>query len=442
MSDKSKVTPRKLSGFMELPPEKQIIFDRMLAQIRQAFDQNCFMPLDTPILELSEVLLAKSGGEIDKEVYHFTKGDTDVCMRYDLTVPLARYVAMNSETISFPFKRYQIGKVFRGERAQKGRFREFYQCDADIIGHDMLSVAADAECIFLAQQIFQKLNLDILIQVSNRNILFGYIEDLGYTHETAAILTVLDKINKIGIDHAKQSLLELQVSAQATEKLINMVLLNGRFADILPQLSQLSQNETYIKGLADLKELNSYFIAMGMPEERYVLNVGIIRGQNYYTGTIFETIVPAHPEFGTVCAGGRYDNLATYFTDKKLPGVGMSIGFTRLFDLLDSQNMLGNYPLSQTELVIIPLGETVAHSFELASFFKKNQIKCEVNYDARSFKAKMRDANKKQIPFVMIVGEDEMRSQKYSLKNMRTSDQISESIDTCLQYIQQSSINN
>lgn len=426
---------------MELPPEKQIIFDRMLAQIRQAFNQNCFMPLDTPILELSEVLLAKSGGEIDKEVYHFSKGDTDVCMRYDLTVPLARYVAMNSESISFPFKRYQIGKVFRGERAQKGRFREFYQCDADIIGHDTLSVAADAECISLAQQIFQKLNLDILIQVSNRNILFGYIEDLGYAHETAAILTILDKINKIGIDNAKQSLLTLQVSAQATEKLINMVLLNGRFEDILTQLSQLSQNETFSKGLTDLKELFAYFVAMGMPEEKYVLNVGIIRGQNYYTGTIFETIVPAHPEFGTVCAGGRYDNLATYFTDKKLPGVGMSIGFTRLFDLLDSQNMLGNYPLSQTELVIIPLGETVAHSFELASFFKQNQIKCEVNYDARSFKAKMRDANKKQIPFVMIVGEDEMKSQKYSLKNMRTSDQISESLDTCLQYIQ-ASMNN
>lgn len=422
MSEKKLITPRKLSGFMELLPHKQMILDEMIEKIKNVYQNFAFTPLDTPVLELSEILFAKSGNSIDKEVYNFKKGDTDICMRYDLTVPLARFVAMNSENLSYPFKRYQIGKVYRGERAQKGRFREFIQCDADIIGLDNLPLVADAECLNMVDKVFGALNLDIINRISNRNILFGYCEGLGYKGQTQDILIILDKIDKIGQENAIEELAKIGVKQEDRNKFIALTLKKGNFDKVIGEIENLTDNETYQKGITELKEISSYLKCYGLDQNRYMLDIGIIRGQNYYTGTVFEAIVPTHPEFGTVCGGGRYDNLAEYFTDKKLPGVGLSIGLTRLFDLLDQNNMLPEHSLTNIDLQIIPLGNTLLHCLELQTYFNK-KIVCDVNYDNRSFKAKMREANKREIPFIIVVGEDEMNNLKYNLKNMKTGEQ-------------------
>lgn len=434
MSDKKLINPRKLSGFMELMPSKQILLDQMIEKIKKVYQSFAFMPLDTPVLELSEVLFAKSGNSIDKEVYNFKKGDTDICMRYDLTVPLARFVAMNSENLSYPFKRYQIGKVYRGERAQKGRFREFIQCDADIIGLDTLPLIADAECLNMVDKVFTALNLDIVNRISNRNILFGYIEGLGYKDKTQEILIILDKIDKIGKDNAIEELKTLGINEKDCEKFISLTTQKGDFDEIIKNIENLTKNETYQKGISELKEISNYLKCYGIDKNRYVLDIGIIRGQNYYTGTVFEAIIPSHPEFGTVCGGGRYDNLAEYFTEKKLPGVGLSIGLTRLFDLLDQNNMLPTHKPTNIDLQIIPLGETILHCLELQTYFNQ-RIVCDVNYDTRSFKAKMREANKREIPYIIVVGEDEMNNLKYNLKNMETGEQQLLNKEEILKYL-------
>lgn len=434
MNKQNIIKPRKLSGFMELEPKEQLVFDQMIDKVKNVYLRHGFMPLDTPVLELSEILLAKSGGEIDKEVYRFNKGDTDICMRYDLTVPLARFVAMHSETLRYPFKRYQVGKVYRGERAQKGRFREFVQCDADIIGNGELSLVADAECLKMVDEVFEALNLEIVNQISNRNILFGFIEGLGYGEIEKQILTILDKINKIGKENAKEELTKIAVNEKDIDSLLKIIEKRGKFDKILAQIEQLSQNETFLQGIYQLKEVYSYLKAMQINEDKIELNLSIIRGQDYYTGTVFEAVMPNHREFGTVCGGGRYDNLASYFSEKNFPGVGLSIGFTRLFDLLLQNNMLENISNSNTKLQIIPLGNTMFECLALQEYFSKS-IPCEVAYENRSFKAKMKDAGKQEIPFVLIVGENEVASKTYALKDMENSQQFTLSKEDCLKKI-------
>lgn len=428
------IKPRKLSGFMELLPNQQLLFDNMINKIKEVYLKHAFLPLDTPVLELSEILLAKSGGEIDKEVYRFKKGDTDICMRYDLTVPLARFVAMNSEILHFPFKRFQVGKVYRGERAQKGRFREFVQCDADIIGNEELSLVADAECLKMVEEVFANLNINIINQISNRNILFGFIEGLGYIDKVKPILTILDKINKIGRENAKIELKNLDVSDENIEKLIKIIEKRGNFSQILSEIENISINQTFQKGISQLKEVYQYLKAMDINEDKIELNLSIIRGQDYYTGTVFEAIIPEHKEFGTVCGGGRYDNLTSYFSDKKFPGVGLSIGFTRLFDLLLSNNMIKELSTSNIKLQIIPLGNTMTECLSLKNYFS-NYFITEISFDNRSFKSKMKDANKQEIPYVLIVGEDEVKSNLYSLKDMKNSTQYNFSKEECVKFI-------
>lgn len=434
MKETTIIKPRKLSGFMELLPNQQLLFDNMINKIKEVYLKHAFLPLDTPVLELSEILLAKSGGEIDKEVYRFKKGDTDICMRYDLTVPLARFVAMNSEILHFPFKRFQVGKVYRGERAQKGRFREFVQCDADIIGNEELSLVADAECLKMVEEVFKNLNINIINQISNRNILFGFIEGLGYIDKAKPILTILDKINKIGRENAKLELKNLDVSDENIEKLIKIIEKRGNFSQILSEIENISINQTFQKGISQLKEVYQYLKAMDINEDKIELNLSIIRGQDYYTGTVFEAIIPEHKEFGTVCGGGRYDNLTSYFSDKKFPGVGLSIGFTRLFDLLLSNNMIKELLTSNIKLQIIPLGNTMTECLSLKNYFS-NYFITEVSFDNRSFKSKMKDANKQEIPYVLIVGEDEVKSNLYSLKDMKNSTQYNFSKEECVKFI-------
>lgn len=417
------ITPRKLQGFWELEPEKEILFEEMQDKIKKVFSQNCFLPLDTPVLELSEILLAKSGGDIDKEIYAFTKGSTDMCMRYDFTVPLARFVSANYNVLEYPFKRFQIGKNYRGEKPQKGRFREFYQCDADIIGNGELSLVADAECVKLYHDCFKALGYDEVTEISNRNILVGLIVDCGDCDKENDIIVLLDKVDKLGKENAKAQLLEIGVKEENANKYLQAVSIQGTFNEIEKALSSLSTNEIFVKGLNDLREVEEYLCAFAIPKENYIYNIGIIRGHNYYTGTVFEVYLKNNRRFGALGGGGRYENLAGYFTDKKLPGVGMSIGLSRLFDQFDQNGLLPEIKKSPIEVFIIPLGDYVKECLSLCECLRQNKIKAEVAYDNRSFKSKMKEADRREFPYVLIVGENEVKEKKYAFKNMKTGTQ-------------------
>ncbi len=418
-----KITPpRKLQGFMELDGMKQLKFEEMLSKIKQVFEGACFVPIDSPVLELSSVLLAKSGGDIDKEIYRFTKGSSDMCMRYDFTVPLARYVAMNQNSLSFPFKRFQIGKNYRGERPQKGRFREFYQCDADIIGSEDLPLFADAECVALYPKAFESLNLECVVEISNRKLLAGIFEENKISN-TTQVLTILDKSSKIGKEETLRLLNELNLPSKTSELLFNFTSICGDFEKTFMLCKEFCNNETFKTGLNELKLINEYLILMGINKNSFVFNMGIIRGHDYYTGTVFETFLKDNKSLGAVGAGGRYDNLASCFTNQKMPGVGMSIGLTRLFDALDKNNMFENLKKSPVEVCVIPLGETLNTCIALNEFLRKNNIKSDISFEERNFKNKLKEANKKEIPFVVIVGEEEEKKQIFTIKNMQNSTQ-------------------
>lgn len=432
MKENSIIIPRKLSGFWELPPEKQIIFQDMQEKIKKVFEKNCYLPLDTPVLELSEILLAKSGGDLDKEIYSFTKGSTSMCMRYDFTVPLARFVASNCNTLEFPFKRYQIGKNYRGEKPQKGRWREFYQCDADVIGSETLSLVADAECVKLYHECFDALGYDIVVEISNRNVLFGLIEDCGDSDKANDIITLLDKFDKIGKENIKLSLLDLEVNQASIEKYLSAVSVKGNFDEIESKLLTISTNDTFVKAVNELKEVESYLNAFGCDKDKYIYNIGVIRGHNYYTGTVFEVFLKDHKEFGALGGGGRYENLAEYFTDKKLPGVGMSIGLTRLFDLFDQNGLLPVIKTTNIDLYILPIGDYTKECISLCQYFRNVGIKAEVAYSDKSFKSKMKEADRRKIPYILVVGENEVNSEVYSLKNMTTGEQYNLSKEECL----------
>lgn len=416
-----KIVPRKLQGFWELAPEKQVIFEEMLEKIKEIFKKHCFLPLDTPAMELSEILLAKSGGDIDKEIYRFVKGSTDACLRYDLTVPLARFVAMNENTLSFPFKRYQIGKVYRGERPQKGRLREFYQCDADIIGDGELSLVNDAECVKMYKDIFQNLNLAVQTEISNRKVLFGLIKGLGLDDKFSDIAICLDKLDKIGEENVAESLTQLGLDKTQISKLIDLIKMSGN-SQILQSATKLSNDEVFMQGIDELKSIDEYLKAMGLTEQDYKFNFGVIRGHNYYTGTVFEAYLANNRGAGAVGGGGRYDDLAGYFTQRKLPGVGMSIGMSRLFDIIEQSSQ---EKVEFCKCAVIPMGETLKECLNLVSFLQQNNICAEVYAENKSFKSKLKEANKRGVPFVAIIGENEVQSGIIAVKDMASSQQQS-----------------
>ena len=433
MSNSKLIIPRKLQGFWELMPKQQMLFSEFLNKIEDVFKNNCFVPLDTPVLEYSETLLAKSGGDTDKEIYRFTKGSTDMCMRYDLTVPLARFVAMHKEELSFPFKRYQIGKVYRGERPQKGRFREFYQCDADIIGNETLSLVADAECISLFDKCFKALNLDIEIEVSNRKIIAGYIQEINKEDKTTEILIVLDKLAKIPLEEAMLQLKEIGLSETESEKIIKLTKTTGNIETITENLNNFSQNQLFNDGVSELVETDKHLKAFGV--KSVVYNLSIIRGHNYYTGTVFEGFFKNDKSLGAVGGGGRFENLCSYFSEKKMPGVGMSVGVTRLFDLLTKQNYFDLSKTNEIECAIITFDDTLENGLSLTSKLRELGVKADCLYENKSFKSKMKEANKRQIKYVLIVGEDEVKNQKYTLKDMTTSEQSQLSIEQIVEKI-------
>lgn len=419
MSISNKITPRKLKGFWELMPKEQMLFSSLLDQIETVFERNCFVPLDTPILEYSDVLLAKSGGEVDKEIYRFIKGDTDMCMRYDLTVPLARFVAMHKDELNFPFKRYQIGKVYRGERPQKGRFREFYQCDADIIGDESLSLIADAECVALFERCFDALGLDVVIEVSNRKIIAGLVEELGKSEIINDILIILDKLDKISVEDAIAELTALGVDVENSEKLIKLTKTTGKIDEICQKLRNFCKNDTFLLGVSELEEVDKYLKAFGA--KSMIANLGVIRGHNYYTGTVFEGFLKnQHLAIG---GGGRFENLCGYFTNKNMPGVGMSIGVTRLFDLLLQDGYFDKSKASEIDIAIITFDDTLDEGLKVMSELRQNGIKAECFYENKSFKSKMKEANKREVKYVLIIGEDEVKSKMFTLKDMDTSEQ-------------------
>ena len=411
------VSPKKIQGFWELMPKDEVLFEDMLGRLKRVFETNCFLPLDTPVAEFAEVLLAKSGGDVDKEIYRFTKGHADICLRYDLTVPLARFVAGNFNELDFPFKRYQIGKVYRGERPQKGRFREFYQCDADVIGEE-LPLSYDAECIYLYKPAFKALNLEVVVEISNRNILAGLFESFG--KDVEPLMVIIDKLDKLDRGEIVNLLTEKGLNSEQIEKTLKIAGTSGDIEKVL-SLKTECENVTYLKGIDDLACLDELLKALGV--ENRIFNLSIVRGHNYYTGTVFECYLLGKRNLGAVGGGGRYDNLCKNFLDKKLQGVGMSIGITRLFDILKSENLLKNEGQSFVTIGIITFEETHIYGLQIMASLRENGIRAEILNETKSFKAKMKEANKRQIEFVLILGEDEVKEQLFTLKNMTTGEQ-------------------
>ncbi len=427
---KSKTEPRTLAGFMELMPNEQILFEQIKQKIEKTYQKFGFLPLDTPILELSEVLLAKAGGETEKQIYRFEKGDTDISMRFDLTVPLAKYVAKNYGNLSFPFRRYQIGKVYRGERTQKGRFREFYQCDIDIIGDGELSVINDAELPSVIYNIFKELGFDdFTIRINNRKILNGLFESLNQKENATEILRIIDKIEKIGKEAVIEELEKIEIPSDAINKIMDFIEIEGTTDEKLQKLNELNiKNEEFEKGLDELTQVVKYVRIFGIPEANFKVDLTIARGLDYYTGTVYETFLNQYRELGSVCSGGRYENLAEYYTDKQLPGVGISIGLTRLFYKLNELQLIKAEKKSIAEVLVVPMVQDLTVPIQIATDLRKKGISTEVYLNDKKIKAKMKYADKLEIPYVIVVGEDEINSGIVKIKNMKTGEEKETSI--------------
>lgn len=426
-----KTEPRTLAGFMELMPNEQILFEQIKQKIEKTYQKFGFLPLDTPILELSEVLLAKAGGETEKQIYRFEKGDTDISMRFDLTVPLAKYVAKNYGNLSFPFRRYQIGKVYRGERTQKGRFREFYQCDIDIIGDGELSIINDAELPSVIYNVFKELGFDnFTIKINNRKLFNGLFESLNQKENAVEILRIIDKIEKIGKEAIIEELEKIQVQTDSINKILEFIEIEGTTDEKLQKLQDLNiENEAFQTGLEELKQVVKYVRLFGIPDSNFKVDLTIARGLNYYTGTVYETFLNEYRELGSVCSGGRYENLAEHYTDKKLPGVGISIGLTRLFYKLNELNLIKADKKSVAEVLIVPMVEDMKMPIKLASNLRNNGINTEIFLNDKKLKAKMKYADKLEIPYVIVVGEDEVNTGIVKIKNMKTGEQVERNIE-------------
>ncbi len=425
------ITPKILPGFMELLPPEQILFNKIKDTIREVYESFGFLPLDTPTIEYSEVLLAKAGGETEKQIYRFNKGDNDLSLRFDLTVPLARYVAQHRNDLNFPFKRYQISKVFRGERPQKGRFREFYQCDIDIIGSETLSLVYDAEMPAVIYNVFKKLNIGAFkIKLNNRKILNGFFEGLGLEDKTADILRVIDKIEKIGAENVREELVKLGAEKQADD-IMSFVSTSGTPAEKLEKLKALSvDSPKFSEGVSELEKVTELLKTFGVDEDYFDIELTIARGLDYYTGTVYETVLTDYPGLGSVCSGGRYDNLAEYYTKQKLPGVGVSIGLTRLFSQLRENNIITSDSLSTAKALLLPMNEgCIPYALKTAKALRDSGTAADIFYGGKNMKQKMKYADRSGIGFALILGEDEVNNQTITVKNMKTGEQQSINFD-------------
>jgi len=423
-----KIRPRTLSGFMELLPAKQQQMERFFQVLRETYSLYGFTPLDTPVIESAEVLLAKGGGETEKQIYRFEKGDSDLALRFDLTVPLAKYVALNYGQLTFPFRRFQIGKVYRGERAQRGRFREFYQADIDIIGDGQLDIMNEAEIPAVIYRTFSTLGLKrFQIRVNNRKILNGFYAMLGLSEKAGDIMRTVDKLDKIGPEKVKTLLLdeEIGLTGEQADEILAFIAIRGTNAEILEKLSAYQgRNELFDLGYEELKAVVSCLSAFGVPESNFAVDLTIARGLDYYTGTVYETTMLDYPEIGSICSGGRYDNLAEYYTDKKLPGVGISIGATRLFYVLEEQGLLNpGQPTAPADVLVIPMADDFVKAVEVATALRDAGIRTQLYTEKKKFKAKIGYADKLGIPYVIFLGEDEIANNVVTLKDMTSGEQ-------------------
>jgi len=421
-----KTEPKTLSGFMELLPNEQVLFNQMKEKIQKTYEKFGFLPIDTPIIESTEVLLAKAGGETEKQLYSFSKGDNELTLRFDLTVPLAKYVSLYTNHLSFPFRRYQIGKVYRGERAQRGRFREFYQCDIDIIGNDNLDLIYDAEIPSVIYHVFQKLNLGkFTIRINNRKILNGFFESLGLLEISSDILRVIDKIDKIGVSAVKEELKSLELTEEQIEKVLSFLAITGTNDEKIKALKELEiQTETFQTGLYELETVINSLRSFAILEDYFKIDLTIARGLDYYTGTVYETILDEYPKLGSICSGGRYENLADYYTEEHLPGVGISIGLTRLFSQLKEIGLVGESKTTISQVLIVPMDkENNAYVLETASKLRNKGIKTDVYYQDKGMKQKMKYADRLGIPYVLVIGETEVKEGKVAFKDMISGSQ-------------------
>ena len=435
-----KIQPRTLSGFMELLPRQQMLMESIMGTLRETYALYGFTPLDTPLIEASEVLLAKGGGETEKQIYRFQKGDADLSLRFDLTVPLAKYVALHYGELAFPFRRYQIGKVYRGERAQRGRFREFYQADIDIIGDGKLDIANEAEIPAIIYQTFSRLGLrQFQIRVNNRKILNGFYEILGLTEQAGEIMRTVDKLAKIGPDKVNALLTgELGLSGEQAGEILRFIGITGANGEVLEALEGYrGRCDLFDAGLDELGTVVKYLAAFGVPEENFAVDLTIARGLDYYTGTVYETFMTNHPEIGSICSGGRYDNLAEYYTDKLLPGVGISIGLTRLFYVLNEQGMLNTeIAAAPADVLLLPMTDDLSPAIALATQLRGAGIRVQLYTEQKKFKAKMSYADKTCVPYVVFVGEDEIREGVVACKDMATGEQTKLDVARTLARIQ------
>ncbi len=435
------IKPRTLSGFMELLPDKQIQFEAMAEILRRTYASYGFAPLDTPAIEDAQILLAKGGGETEKQIYRFQKGDSDLALRFDLTVPLAKYVALHYNELAFPFRRFQISKVYRGERAQRGRFREFYQADIDIIGDGKLDILNEAEIPAIIYKVFRGFGLSrFQIRVNNRKILNGFYAMLGLSERSGEIMRTVDKLDKIGAEKVKVILTEdcgLE-EAQAGE-ILAFIAIRGTNAQVIQALEGYAgRNEMFDQGLSELKTVTANLAAFGVPEANFAVDLTIARGLDYYTGTVYETTLLDHPEIGSVCSGGRYDNLAGYYIEKDLPGVGISIGLTRLFYVLDEQGLLNpQLPSAPADALVLPMTESAAPAIALAETLRAAGLRVQLYSEQKKFKQKMAYANKLGVPFAVLLGEDEISQGVCSVKNMTTGEQQQLKPEEAAAYIRQ-----
>ena len=417
--------PRILSGFMELLPEDQLQFNKLVDVIRKNYESYGFLPLDTPVIELSEVLLAKAGGETEKQIYRFSKGDTDMSLRFDLTVPLARYVSMNYNNLVFPFKRYQIGKVYRGERPQKGRYREFYQCDIDIIGDGELPLVYDAEIPSVIYNIFKELDFGkFVIKMNNRKVLNGFFSSLGIDNPSD-ILRIIDKIEKIGEDSVRDLLSDIDIDSNTVDKILSFIKIDGSALEIISSLKGLDvDNDLFNSGVLEMEELEKNIKLFNIPSDYYKFDLTIARGLDYYTGVVYETNLVDYPELGSVCSGGKYDDLTGYYSNQKLPGIGISIGLTRLYSKLREMDLIKVDKKSNIDVLVIPFNsEYIANAVSVANTLRSNNLVPEVYYLDKKMGQKFKYADRIGVSNVVILGSEEVSSNKVTLKNMESGNQ-------------------
>ncbi len=423
-----KINTKPLPGMMELLPEEQLEFDRICEVIRKNYEKFGFAPIDTPIIERTETLLAKAGGETEKQIYRFLKGDNDLSLRFDLTVPTARFVAENFGQLQFPFKRSQIGKVYRGERAQRGRFREFYQCDIDVIGRDNLNIKYDAEVIAVIYSIFRELNFgDFTLRINNRNITSGLIDGLNLIEKQAEIMELIDRAEKITPGEFYQQLEDLDLGESA-QSIKDFVEISGSCEEVLNKLRKIAQNiknDQFKKGIDELSKVTEILKKMGVEEKYFKLDMLIVRGLDYYTGTVFETNLNEFKEIGSVSSGGRYENLSEYYSKEKLPGVGASIGLTRLFWSLRDLGLLSFLKRSNAEFLIIPFSENeLEKSFKIANDLREFGKNVEVLLEEFNMKKAFKFANKRGVKYVLVIGEQEISKNVFEFKNMETGEKL------------------